>query len=203
MASSICRGQFSKVIERKDLSTDCKGGRVSDRGDRNQKSSKSRTFSPKRHLNANCDVPNRVSCFDSLPFQQPVLPQLTVQTSSLPKLKMTEFAGDPLEWPEWSSLFIADIHNAPIGDKAKMSHLKTLLKGKEAKAAIAGLGYSGALYHTAWDTLVRNFGRHQTVVNAQMKLIHTYLFSRILTRILTTRRQLLNMPNSQRRVLVS
>ena len=54
-----------------------------------------------------------------------------------------------------------------------MSHLKTLVKGK-AKAAIAGLGYSGALYHTAWDTLVRNFGRHQIVVNAQMKLIHAY-----------------------------
>ena len=56
-----------------------------------------------------------------------------------------------------------------------MSHLKTLVKGK-AKAAIAGLGYSGALYHTAWDTLVGNFGRPQTVVNAQMKLVHTYLF---------------------------
>ena len=128
-----------------------------------------------RNLNANCEVPNRVSRFDSLPCQQPVLPQWTVQTSSLPKLKMTEFAGDPLEWPEWSSLFIAVIHNAPINDNAKMSHLKTLVKGK-AKAAIAGLGYSGALYHTAWDTLVRNFGRPQTVVNAQMKLIHTYHF---------------------------
>ena len=88
---------------------------------------------------------------------------------------MTDFAGDPLEWPEWSSLFNAVIHNAPIDDNAKMSHLKTLVKGK-AKVAIAGLGYSGALYHTAWDTLVRNFGRPQTVVNAQMKLIHTYPF---------------------------
>ena len=25
--------------------------------------------------------------------------------SDLPKLKLTEFSGDPLEWPEWSSLF--------------------------------------------------------------------------------------------------
>ena len=56
-----------------------------------------------------------------------------------------------------------------------MNHLKTLVKGK-AKAAIAGIGYSGALYYTAWDTLVRNFGRPQTKVNAQMKLIHTYPF---------------------------
>ena len=114
-------------------------------------------------------------CLDSLPFQQPVVPQWTVQTSSLPKLKMTEFAGDPLEWPEWSTLFNSVVHNAPIDDNAKMSHLKTFVKGK-AKAAIVGLGYSGALYHTAWDTLVRNFGRPQTVGNAQIKLIHTYLF---------------------------
>ena len=175
VASRTCRGKPLKVIERKDPSTNRKGGRVSDRGDRSQSRSKSRTFSPKRHLNVNCKVPNRVSQLDSLPFQQPVLPQWTVQASSLPKLKMTEFAGDPLEWPEWSSLFNAVIHNAPIDDNAKMRYLKTLVKGK-AKAAIAGLGYSGALYHTAWDTLVRNFGRPQTVVNAQMKLIHTYPF---------------------------
>ena len=65
---------------------------------------------------------------------------------------------------EWSSLFNAVIHKAPTDDNAKMNHLKTLVKGK-AKAANAGLGYSGAFNHTAWDTLVRNFGRHQTVFN--------------------------------------
>ena len=175
VASGICRGQPPKVIARKDPSTNRKDRRVSGRGDRSQSRSKSRTFSPERHLNANCELPNRISRLNSLPFQQPILPQWTVQTSSLPKLKMTEFAGDPLEWPERSNLFNAVIHNAPIDDNAKLSHLKTLVKGK-AKAAIAGLGYSGALYHTAWDTLVRNFGRPQTVVNAQMKLIHTYPF---------------------------
>ena len=158
VASGICRGQPPKVIARKDPSTNRKDRRVSGRGDRSQSRSKSKTFSPERHLNANWELPNRISRLDSLPFQQPILPQWTVQTSSLPKLKMTEFAGDPLEWSERSSLFNAVIHNAPIDDNAKLSHLKTLVKGK-AKAAIAGLGYSGALYHTAWDTLVRNFGR--------------------------------------------
>ena len=52
-----------------------------------------------------------------------------------------------------------------------MSHLKTLVKGK-AKAAIVGLGYSGVMYSAAWNALVTNSGRPQTVVNAQMKLIH-------------------------------
>ena len=173
--ASRSRGKPLKRVERKDPSTERKDRRINDRGDRSQSCSKSRTFSPKRHLNANCEVPNRVSRLDSLPIQQAVLPQRTVQRSSLPKLKMTEFAGDPLVWPEWSSLFNVVIHNAPIDDNAKMSYLKTLVKGK-AKAAIAGLCYSGELYHTAWDTLVRNFGRPQTVVNAQMKLIHTYPF---------------------------
>ena len=91
--------------------------------------------------------------------------------SSLPKLKLKEFTGDPLEWPEWSSLFNAVIHNAPIDDNTKMSHLKTLVKDK-AEAARAGVGYSGALYHTAWQTLERNFGRPQLLVNAQMRQIY-------------------------------
>ena len=103
----------------------------------------------------------------AVPVHQPVQ---FLQTS-LPKLKLSEFYGDPLEWPEWSSLFTATIHNAPIDDNAKMSHLKILVKGK-AKAAIAGLGYSGVMYSAAWNVLVTNFGRPQTIVNAQMKQIH-------------------------------
>ena len=118
-----------------------------------------------------------VSRLNSLPFQQPAPPQWTVQTSSLPKLKNAQFADDPLEWPEWSCLFNAAFHNAANDANAKTSHSKTPVKGKD-KATIAGLGYSGALYHTAWDTLVRNFGRPQTVVIAQMKLIHAYPFTK-------------------------
>ena len=36
--------------------------------------------------------------------------------SSLPKLKLAEFSGDPLEWPEWSQLFQATVHAANIDD---------------------------------------------------------------------------------------
>ena len=93
-----------------------------------------------------------------------------VQTSS-PKLKISEFHGDPLEKPDWSSMFTATIHNAPIHDNAKLSHLKTLVKS-EAKAAIAGLGYSGIMHSVAWNALVTIFGRPQTIVNAQMRQIH-------------------------------
>ena len=53
-------GKPLKKVERKDRSTERKDRRISDRGDGSQSGSKSRTFSPKRHLNANCEVPNRV-----------------------------------------------------------------------------------------------------------------------------------------------
>ena len=73
--------------------------------------------------------------------------------SSLPKLKLAEFSGDPLEWPEWSQLFQATIHAANIDDSVKMNHLKTMVTGK-AKEAIAGLGYTAEMYNVAWNVLV-------------------------------------------------
>ena len=97
--------------------------------------------------------------------------------TSLPKLKLSEFHGDPLEWPEWSSIFTSTIHNAPTDDNTNMSHLKTFVNGK-AKAAIEGLGYSGVIYTAAWNALVTNFGRPQTIVNVQMKQNHLSPFIR-------------------------
>ena len=93
--------------------------------------------------------------------------------SSLPKLKLAEFSGDPLEWPEWSQLFQATVHAANIDDSVKMSHLKTMVTGK-AKEAIAGLGYTAEMYNVAWNVLVRNFGKPQMVVNAQLKRIYSF-----------------------------
>ena len=93
--------------------------------------------------------------------------------SSLPKLKLAEFSGDPLEWPEWSQLFQATVHAANIDDIVKMNHLKTMVTGK-AKEAIAGLGYTAEMYNVAWNVLVRNFGKPQMVVNAQLKRIYSF-----------------------------
>ncbi len=61
--------------------------------------------------------------------------------SNLPKLKLREYSGDPLEWPEWVGLFqLTVVHAVNITDKMKMQHLKTLVTGK-SKEAIAGLGF--------------------------------------------------------------
>ena len=93
--------------------------------------------------------------------------------SSLPKLKLADFSGDPLEWPEWSQLFQATVHAANIDDSVKMNHLKTMVTGK-AKEAIAGLEYTAEMYNVAWNVLVRNFGKPQIVVNAQWKRIYSF-----------------------------
>ena len=93
--------------------------------------------------------------------------------SSLPKLKLAEFSSDPLEWPEWSQLFQATVHAANMDDSVKMNHLKTMVTGK-TKEAIAGLGYTAEMYNVAWNVLVRNFGKPQMVVNAQLKRIYSF-----------------------------
>ena len=93
--------------------------------------------------------------------------------SSLPKLRLAEFSGGPLKWPEWSQLFQATVHAANLDDSVKMNHLKTMVTGK-AKEAIAGLGYTGEMYNVAWNVLVRNFGKPQMVVNAQLKRIYSF-----------------------------
>ena len=79
-------------------------------------------------------------------------------SSSQPKLKLNNFDGNTLEWPEWSSMFIATVDQRPIPDSEKMSHLKTLPTGK-ARSAISGMGYSGQFYGAAWSILERSFGK--------------------------------------------
>ena len=91
--------------------------------------------------------------------------------SSLPKLKLAGFQA--LEWPEWSQLFQATVHAANMDDSVKMNHLKTMVTGK-AKEVIAGLGYTAEMYNVAWNVLVRNFGKPQMVVNAQLKRIYSF-----------------------------
>ena len=48
-----------------------------------------------------------------------------------------------------------------------------MVTGK-AKEAIAGLGYTAEMYNVAWNVLVRNFGKPQMVVNAQLKRFYSF-----------------------------
>ena len=75
---------------------------------------------------------------------------------------MTNFDGNPLDWQDWTSMFIATLDQQPIPDSDKMSHLKTLPTGK-ARSAISGMGYSGQFY------LGRKFERPQVIIDAQLE----------------------------------
>ena len=91
-------------------------------------------------------------------------------SSQLPKLKLSSFYGNPLEWLEWSNMFKATVHHRDIPDSEKMSNLKSLLTGK-ANSAISGMGYSGEFYAQAWELLGRKFGRPYLIVDAHLNIL--------------------------------
>ena len=70
-------------------------------------------------------------------------------SSNLLKLKLNNFDGNPLEWPDWLSMFSATVDQRPIPDSEKMSHLKTLLTGK-TRSPISGMSYSILLNGAFW-----------------------------------------------------
>ena len=73
-----------------------------------------------------------------------------------------------MEWPEWSSMFIATVDKRTIPDSEKMSHWKKLLTGK-AKSAISGMGYSEQFYSGAWSILERKVGRSHVYIDSQLE----------------------------------
>ena len=88
-------------------------------------------------------------------LSQPTPPVIYQQVPSdgsrgLPKLKLTEFSGDPLEWPELCEHFDVIAHPKKLSDTEKMKYLKTTLTG-QAKAAISVLGFSSQSYYQAWE----------------------------------------------------
>ena len=72
--------------------------------------------------------------------QYDMYPLSSAVNRTLPKLKLREYNGDSLEWPEWSGMFLSTVDRSTISDAEKMTHLKTLLTGP-AKRALAGMGY--------------------------------------------------------------
>ena len=106
---------------------------------------------------------------------RPITTPAVMSPKKLPKLVLDKFAGDPLEWPEWSGQFLATVDQAGVPDSVKMNFLKTLVTGR-AKSSIDGMSFSGGMYQVAWQTLEQDFGRPELVVNAQLKRIQSYGF---------------------------
>ena len=79
----------------------------------------------------------RDSAIQSVPFQP--------SHNNLPRLKLSDFDGDPLKWLDWSSMFKSIVDDSNISLNAKIQHLQNSVLGK-AKTAIEEYGYCGDSY---------------------------------------------------------
>ena len=73
----------------------------------------------------------------------------------IPRLELPRFSGDPLEWPQFISLFKCLVHDQPLTDTQRMTYLQRAVTGN-AKKAIRGMLNHGHLYKAAL-TLVARF----------------------------------------------
>ena len=90
------------------------------------------------------------------------------RASALPKISLEEFSGSPLEWPRWSGLFMALVHeNAALSDTERVTYLQSCLTG-EAREAVRGLLCDGRMYAEAMDELESQFGDPRAVVTATL-----------------------------------
>ena len=90
----------------------------------------------------------------------------------LPKIEISQFKGDPLEWNAFRDTFTATIHkNSKLSDIEKFTYLQSYVRD-EAQQAIQGLPLSGENYNKAWELLTERFGNSQLIRSSLMnKLI--------------------------------
>ena len=89
---------------------------------------------------------------------------------SLPKLELPSFAGSPLEWPTFISLFKCLVRDQPLSDTQRMTHLQRALDGN-AKKAVGGMLTHGHLYREALKELEEQFGNEESVAGAYLKTV--------------------------------
>ena len=89
---------------------------------------------------------------------------------SLPKLELPKFDGNPLEWPTFISLFKCLVHDQPLTDTQRMTHLQRALVGN-AKKAVGGMLTHGHLYREALKELEEQFGSEESVAGAYLKTV--------------------------------
>ena len=101
-------------------------------------------------------------------------PSVSVSSSTtvqcrLPKLELSTFKGNVLEWQGFWDQFKVAIHqNEGLSDIDKFKYLKRYLAG-QALACISGLSLSSANYTQAIKLLEERFGNPQVLVSAHME----------------------------------
>ena len=69
-----------------------------------------------------------------------------------------------MKWSMWIGLFEATIHNQPISDQEKMTHLQTLTTGK-ANHAIFGYSCNNTMCNAVLHELRQRYGRPDIIIN--------------------------------------
>ena len=83
-------------------------------------------------------------------------------TARLPKLEISKFMGDSLDWNRCWEQFESEIHNTTKPAVTKFAYLRELL-GKRPKTEILGLPYSEDGYKKAKEVLKAKYGlRHRS-----------------------------------------
>ncbi|XP_064621909.1 uncharacterized protein LOC135484415 [Lineus longissimus] len=89
----------------------------------------------------------------------------------LPKLQLSTFSGNILEWTTFFDGFTAAIHNNnALGNVQKFQYLRAQLQG-EASLAIAGLQLTDANYASAIELLRERYGQNHKLKAALMKAL--------------------------------
>ena len=82
--------------------------------------------------------------------------------SSLPKINLPVFEGDPCHWPNWYGMFKALVHDQKLAKTQTMIYLKASVKGS-AEKAIAGMFFDGTMYEEAIKELKHRFGNPELI----------------------------------------
>ena len=82
--------------------------------------------------------------------------------SSLLKISLPVFHGDPCKWPSWYGMFNTLVHNQQLAKTQKMIYLKASVRGS-AEKAIAGMFFTGTTYDEAITELTHAFGNLELI----------------------------------------
>ena len=95
--------------------------------------------------------------------------QLVTTRSSLPKLVLPRFSGEPVEWETFRERFSAMVKNdTTLSSVLKLDHLISCLDG-EAARRVESLQLIGSNFQVAWETLTKRYDNQRVRLSAHMR----------------------------------
>ena len=92
-----------------------------------------------------------------------------IKSCKLPKLELSVFKGDVLQWRGFEEQFTKTVHeNENLSEIDKFIYLKRYL-GNQALAVVSGLSLTGANYKEAMELLRGRYGNPQVLISAYME----------------------------------